>query len=189
LYPEVFNGITLGGVYIHEPGALISNILIALLSLVLVMAIKKPLDPFQKYWTLFIAFIGCSALGGVLTHGFPQVLGQEGFYYTWAIKNTFIPAANFCAGYITLAIALPRWRTQLQRFLLAKAILISILLFYYYNFIPAVIDLGFTYILVLVFARRLRKTNGNFHPIFLAFLVALLSGPLYLIKYDIDPLW
>lgn len=108
MYPTTFPGITLSGIYIHEPGGLITDLLIAVVSLWLVIRLKKPNDLFDKYWTLFIAMIGLGAAGGVLVHGIPTVLGPKLFYIIWVAKNVFIPIGNLFASYIILSTLFPQ---------------------------------------------------------------------------------
>ncbi len=189
MYPKAFNGITFLDVYIHEPGGLITDSAIAFLCLYLCWKVGRPRDSFQKYWLLFIAFVGLGGLGGALVHGFPTVLGEELFYWMWVLKNIFLPAANLSASYIVLVTVFPEKGKQLKVALWAKFFLANVLMAYTYSFLPIVVDLAITYVLLIYFCFKLKEKIKPYSKIFYAFIVAFLSGFLFIIKYDIDPIW
>lgn len=189
MYPEVFSGITVSGIYIHEPGGLITDLLIAFLCLALLLKLPDLKDTFQKYWALFIAMIGLGGVGGALVHGFPTVLGESLFYWMWALKNVFLPIGNYFAAYVILTAAFPEKMRWLNALILIKMLIANIFMFYTYSFLPIVIDIALTYFLVIWLSVRLMKTIPAYREIRNAFLVAFFSGFLYLIKYDIDPVW
>lgn len=189
MYPTTFPGITFQGVYIHEPGGLITDLLIALVSLILVIRLGRPNDLFDKYWTLFIAMIGMGAAGGVLVHGIPTVLGPTLFYIIWVLKNIFIPVGNFFASYIILATLFPEKIKLIKTVFWLKAILATAAMMIWYSFTPIVVDLGITYILVIWMSNRLKRELHEYRIIQNAFLIAFFSGFLFLFKVDIDPVW
>lgn len=187
MYPENLDGIYFDDIYVHEPGALISNAAICALSFVLYLFLGKSTSRFYSDWKNFILFIGIGAFGGLFTHGFPTYLGEMGMYIMWGVKNTFVVFANFFA-----AMAVVRRCEKFdfyRRLLLAKAVLVSIALFSFYSFLPAVIDLAFTYILVIYMLTASPATDRASRVLRGAFILAFLSGFLYLIKYDVDRLW
>jgi hypothetical protein len=183
MYPEVLNGLEFLGLYVHEPGGLISNLLIALSCLVISLQHRDVRTPFQKDWVLFVICIGLGATGGSLVHGFSTYLGRDGFYYTWAVKNSFVPLANFFA---LRAMARPGFRNlrSLNLILGFKALSIIFLLFFLYSFLPAVVDLAITYVLVIALAWKFRQKVPAYRYFLTAFLVALFSGGFYLFKME-----
>lgn len=189
MYPEVFSGITVSGIYIHEPGGLITDMLIAILCLVLLLKLPVLKDSFQKYWALFIAMIGLGGVGGALVHGFPTVLGESLFYWMWALKNVFLPIGNYFAVYVIFKTAFPAQMRWLNPIIVIKMLVANAFMFYTYSFLPIVIDIGLTYVLVIWLSQRLSKKIGAYKNIRNAFLVAFFSGFLYIFKYDIDPVW
>lgn len=189
MYPEILSGITVSGVYIHEPGGLITDMMIAALCLGLLLKLSGPKDAFQKYWTLFIAMIGLSGLGGALVHGFPTVLGEELFYWMWALKNVFLPIGNYFASYVILCALFPEQMKTLKPILVLKMIGINVIMFLSYSFLPIVVDIAITYVLVIWLSGRLISEIKAYRTIRNAFLVAFFSGFLYIFKYDIDPVW
>lgn len=189
MYPEVFSGITVSGIYIHEPGGLITDMLIAILCLVLLLRLHVLKDSFQKYWALFIAMIGLGGVGGALVHGFPTVLGESLFYWMWALKNVFLPLGNYFAAYVILKAAFPSQMHWLHWLIVIKMLAANVFMFYTYSFLPIVIDIALTYILVIWLSAGLSKKIAAYRYIRNAFLVAFFSGFLYILKYDIDPVW
>lgn len=187
MYPEKLDGIYFNDIYIHEPGALISNAAIFALSFALFMYLGKLHSRFCSDWKNFILLIGVGALGGIFTHGFPTYLGENGMYLLWGIKNSSVVFANFFAA---MAVIRRCENFNLfRRLLLIKAILVSSALFYFYNFLPAVLDLAFTYIFVIYMLSASVSIDRASRILRGAFILALLSGFLYLVKYDVDRLW
>ena len=189
MYPEVFSGITVSGIYIHEPGGLITDLLIAIVCLTVLLKLPRLKDTFQKYWALFIAMIGLGGVGGALVHGFPTVLGESLFYWMWALKNVFLPIGNYFAAYVILSVAFPAKMRWLNILIVIKMVVANAFMFYSYSFLPIVIDIALTYFLVISLSIRLMKIIPAYKQIRNAFLVAFFSGFLYLLKYDIDPVW
>lgn len=189
MYPKVFSGITVSDIYIHEPGGLITDLLIAIVCLALLLKLPSLKDTFQKYWALFISMIGLGGLGGALVHGFPTVLGESLFYWMWALKNVFLPIGNYFAAYVILSVAFPEKMRWLNILILIKMVVANAFMFYTYSFLPIVIDIALTYFLVISLSIRLMKIIPAYKQIKNAFLIAFFSGFLYLLKYDIDPIW
>lgn len=189
MYPTTFPGITFHGIYIHEPGGLITDFLIALACLICLIKLPRAHDPFEKYWKLFIAMIGLGALGGMLVHGIPTVLGPRNFYTIWVLKNIFIPVGNVYASYIVLITLYPRQRKTIEWLLWAKAGLACAAMIITYSFTPIVVDLGITYVLILSLSQNLKTRSDAYRLIQIAFIIAFLSGFLFIFKVDIDPLW
>jgi len=189
MYPEVLSGITVSGVYIHEPGGLITDMMIAVLCLGLLLNLSAPKDAFQKYWALFIAMVGLAGLGGALVHGFPTVLGEELFYWMWGLKNVFLPIGNYFASFVILKSLFPSKMYFLKPILIVKMVAINVIMFISYSFLPIVMDIGITYILVIWLSGRLILDIKAYSAIRNAFLVAFFSGFLYIFQYDIDPVW
>lgn len=187
MYPEKLDGIYFNEVYIHEPGALISNAAICALSFALFMYLGKSNSRFYSDWKNFILLIGIGALGGIFTHGFPTYLGETGMFLLWGIKNSIVVFANYFA-----AMAVVRRCKKFvlfRRLLILKAILVSGALFSLYNFLPAVLDLAFTYILVIYMLTASASIDRTSRILRGAFILAFFSGFLYLVKYDVDRLW
>lgn len=188
MYPEVFDGLVIGGVYIDQPGALVSNFAVALTGWIIVFATRRTKSPFGNRWRGFVLFIALGATGGVWAHGFPHLFTREGFYLLWGVKNSCVPIANLFAA--TASLILMARRPKFVVFLLvAKAILVTVALFALYSFLPVAIDLGLTYIWVIVATAKHRRTSSATRWVFRAFVLAFASGFLYVFKYDIDPLW
>lgn len=187
MYPENLDGIFFNDIYVHEPGALISNAAICALSFVLFLILGESTSRFYRDWKNFILLIGIGAFGGIFTHGFPTYLGETGMYLLWGIKNTCIVFANYFA---VMAVVRRCEKFDLyRRLLLVKAILVSLALFTVYNFLPAVIDLAFTYILVIYMLTGSASSDRTSRILRGAFILAFLSGFLYIAKYDVDRLW
>lgn len=183
-YPTHLSGVEIAGVYVHEPGGFISNVAVCITSFILVYLIGKPENGMQKNWKLFILFIGLGAFGGSFTHGLPTYLGEKLFFWVWAIKNSFVPVANYFAALDVL----PK-KKWIRIVLAIKAALVIGALFISAKFLPAVADLGLTYLMVIYFAHRLINKNSAYRYIRNAFIIGLLSGSFYIIKYDLDRLW
>lgn len=187
MYPEKLDGIYFNDIYIHEPGALISNAAICVLSFALFSYLGKSHSQFYTDWKNFILMIGIGALGGIFTHGFPTYLGETGMYLLWGIKNSIVVFANFFAA---MAVVRRCENFDLfRRLLFIKAILVSCALFIFYNFLPAVLDLAFTYIFVIYMLSTSVSIDRGSRILRGAFILAFLSGFLYLVKYDVDRLW
>jgi len=183
-YPADLSGVQVAGIYIHEPGGFISNVAVCITSFLLVLFIGRPENSVQKNWKLFILFIGLGALGGSFTHGLPTYLGEKLFFWVWALKNSFVPIANYFASIDVL----PK-KKWIRAVLVIKVAIVIVALFISGKFLPAVLDLAMTYLIVIYFANRLIKVNKAYRYFRNAFILGLLSGTLYIIKYDLDPLW
>lgn len=187
MYPKVFNGITFDGIYIHEPGSVISNLILTLFCIFILVKIGKSENAFQHNWKMFLIFLGLGAFGGIFTHGIPTYLGETGFYWVWAIKGAFIPIAN---TYAILGVKRKlHLSKQVKLLLVLKASTAIVLAVYFYSFLPIVFDLLVTYIAVLVLSFKQKSENGAFYFIFASFVFAFVTGVLYPFKLDIDPLW
>jgi len=189
LYPEIFDGLRIGGVYVHEPGALLSNFALAMTGWIVFFALRKRGDEISRRWSLFAMFLALGTTGGMWVHGFPHLFSPRAFYLLWAVKNSCVPLADFFALSACAAYVPTRWQTTYLVAIAAKAFTAVFLLFLTYSFLPAAVDLGLSYaaILVLTFSDRRRTTYAKW--IFRAFLTALLSGLLYVFKWDVDPVW
>jgi hypothetical protein len=187
MYPQALTGITINEIYVHEPGSVISNIVLTLFCLFILVKIGRSENDFQHNWKMFLVFLGLGAFGGIFSHGFPTYFGETGFFWLWAVKGAFIPVAN---RYAILGVK----RTQniskiVKRVLAIKAILAIALSVYFYNFLPIAIDLMVTYIIVLVYSFKQKNENGAYRLIFASFVFALVTGLIYPFKLDIDPIW
>lgn len=189
MYPTTFPGITFQEIYIHEPGGLITDLLIALVCLAISFKTGRARNDFERYWKLFIVMIGYGALGGALVHGIPTVLGPQMFYAIWVLKNVFIPVGNVYAAFIVLNTLYPQKQSLIEWGLWAKAGLACVAMIVSYSFTPIIVDLAITYLIVLGFSQRLRRISPAYKFIQWAFLIAFLSGFLYIFKVEIDPLW
>ena len=181
-YPIKFDGQEVFGIYIHEPGPLVSNFAIATTCFIVALRFWNVKGYYARSWLLFVLFIGMGATGGMVVHGFPQALSPKQFYFTWAVKNSFVPVANFFAARAVLS---PRIGSvsKLHIILGVKAAIVSILLFLTYQFTPAVVDLVLTYFLVLGTTWKKGVVPGARY-LRRAFLIALGSGFLYLFPFN-----
>jgi len=186
-YPTVFDGQEVFGIYIHEPGPLLSNFAISITCLVLVLRYSDAVGFYARSWLFFILCIGLGATGGMVVHGFPTALNPRSFFLLWAVKNSFVPLANFFAGQAVLAPPVASVY-RLRIFLTLKAAIISVSLFLSYDFLPAVIDLAFTYILVLWMTTKNPAVPGR-SLLRIAFSLALISGLFYLFPFTIMDGW
>lgn len=183
-YPIELKGIEIAGIYIHEPGGLISNLSLCILSFILILSIGKPENSIQRNWKFFILFIGVGALGGSFTHGFPTYLGEQLFFWVWAIKNSFVPIANYFAS----KDVLPQ-KKWIHAILILKVPVVILALFLSGKFLPVVIDLAITYLVVIYFSNKLIVENRAYIYMRNAFILGLASGFLYIVKYDLNDLW
>jgi len=183
-YPTELNGVDIAGVYVHEPGCFLSNVAICIVSFMLFFYVGKPKNNFESNWKKFGLFIGLAAVGGLFTHGFPTYLGESLFFYAWAVKNSFVPIANYFAS----ADVFPKKR-WIKIFIITKAVGVIVLIFLTGKFLPVVVDLGITYFGVIYFSNKLIPINSTYRYIRNSFLIGLLSGPLYIFKYDLHELW
>lgn len=189
MYPEVLSGVTIHGIYIHEPGGFITDMMIAVFCLSALFRLPQPKDDFQKYWSLFIVMIGFGGLGGAVVHGFPTVLGEELFFWLWGLKNVFISVGNWFAVYVILAVLYPRQKKRIHTVLVAKMVVVNLVMFYTFSFVPIVVDIALTYGLVIYFSGKLILPINAYKTIRTAFLIAFFSGFLYIFKVDIDEVW
>lgn len=188
MYPKVFDGIDVYGIYVHEPGGLLSNLLLVLVCFELLRRSKGPQNAFQKYWRLFILYIGLGAAGGMLSHGFPTYLGEVGFFWVWSIKGAFIPVANVFAVFGVLC-STNMFSTKWKNLFWLKAVVITVAMMWTYSFLPVVVDLLITYIFVLTTASKLKKNRADYTFIFNSFLFALVTGLIFPFKLDVHHLW
>lgn len=186
-YPTVLDGKEVFGIYVHEPGSLVSNFAIASVSFFLVWKYSNVKGFYAKSWLYFILCIGLGATGGMVIHGFPTLLTPEEYFFLWGGKNSFIPLANFFAS---LAVLAPKFksRTELSLLLGFKALVVSSLIFITYDFLPAVVDLAITYILVISMTARSDSVPGSRY-LRRAFVLALISGFLYLFPFKLLDGW
>lgn len=186
LYPTELTGIAFYSIYVHEPGSLITNIAIVLVSFILYSRSQtRPLSSFQSYWSYFILCIGIGALGGMIVHGFPNLLSEKAFFILMASKNSFIAIANYFAA-MAMFTLIYRKPAKLPGILfLLKSFAVIAFLFITNSFTPAVIDLSFTYFFVLIVTLRYASNREDVLSIRNAFIVALLSGPIFLLGYDL----
>jgi hypothetical protein len=187
MYPTEFDGTLIGGIYVHEPGALLSNFAIALTCLVVLVLQRKARGFHAKMWLLFVACIGLGATGGMVVHGFPRLLEPREFFLLWWVKNSFVPLANYFASYAVLFYRVGA-SPVLRIALVLKVVFISVLLYLAYNFLPAVVDLALTYLVVVACTLKPSNIPGR---VFLlrAFGLALISGVLYLFPFSLFEGW
>ncbi|HKK38991.1 MAG TPA: hypothetical protein VJ949_06215, partial [Cryomorphaceae bacterium] len=133
-YPTELTGQEIGGIYIHEPGALVSNIAIALTCLIIAIANRNVKTRAARFWILFVICIGVGASGGVISHGFPTYLSPEQYFAVWWVKNDFILLANLFAGLAVFSLTdIPsRILTVILSF---KFLLAALLLFVLFDFL------------------------------------------------------
>lgn len=189
MYPVDLNGVYLHGIYIHEPSGLISNFLMAIFGIYCFVNLRPFRNHLQRHYALFLLFLGLASVGGIFTHGFPTHLGEQLFFWAWFLKNSLVPVANYFAAMAIIPALYPESLRGYKPFFIGKAIVVVILLYVFYSFLPAVADLAVTYIFALILSiKAIGKVAGavQFRN---AFVIAILSGTLYLVKYDIDPLW
>ncbi len=188
MYPEVLDGLVVGGVYIDEPGGLLSNFALALTGWIIFFTTRNTESQFGNRWRGFVLLIALGATGGMWTHGFPHLFTREGFFVLWGVKNSFVPLANLIAGSACLMLMETQHKFAMI-LLMAKAILVTVAMFALYSFLPVAIDLGLTYVWVIVTTAKRSRQSDSQRWIFRAFVLAFASGFLYVFKYDIDPLW
>ena len=124
----------------------------------------------------------------MLSHGFPTYFGETGFYWVWGIKSAFVPVANVFAVLGVLSnrpSEIKKWQTILW----VKALLVCIAFMWVYNFVPVIVDLLVTYIIVLINTTKQRKSSPSFKLLHASFVFALVTGLLYPLKLDLHHLW
>jgi hypothetical protein len=188
LYPKEFNGFSMGDIYIHEPGGMISNILVMGFSLWFAIKLISPRSEYGRNWRNFYFCLSFGTLGGAVIHGLPHLLSEPVFYYIWAVKNSFVPIANFFAMMSLVQILAKKGVGFWRQMLALKCALSIISLWWFYSFLPAVIDLAITYLLIIAITSKNDQIAG-FKTLRTSFIIAVLSGTLYIVKYDLDPLW
>lgn len=197
MYPDRPEGIFIGEVYLHEPGGLITNLMILAASAALLYRMRGQGAGWMVKWKLFLLCLGVAAFGGIFTHGFPLLFTESEFYTVWWLKNSFVPLGNFFAaaalvpyifGRPESAFFAPGMR-RVMWFFIAKAVLVSFLLFYTRSFLPAVLDLAFTWFTAIYAAQIMRKSIPGGGALLTAFAVAVLSGLMYLKPWHIDAHW
>lgn len=181
-YPTELTGQEIGGIYVHEPGALVTNIAIALTCFALAIVHKELKIKESKYWALFIISIGVAATGGVISHGFPTYISPEQYFAVWWVKNDFILLGNLFAGLAVFSL-IPFPRRKLKLILVAKFVVVALLMFVTYDFLPAVIDLALTYVAILVITWN-KAEVAEAKILKRSFLIALFSGILYLFPFN-----
>jgi hypothetical protein len=189
MYPNVFDGLTLAGLYVHEPGGALTNILLAILGFYLIYRMSRKITPFGKYWRYFILMLALASTGGILTHGFPQLLGPNWFFVIWSAKNAFVPIGNYLATLAFIFALFPERAEKLRWLFAAKALLIIVSAMVLYSFTPIAIDLGATYIMIFALSQKHIHTMPGARHFRNAFAVAILSGISYIMKFDIDYHW
>ncbi len=185
MYPSELTGLEFSGVYIHEPGSVLSNLLIVIACILFLAKLKPIQTQFAKNWKLFIGILGLAAFGGMISHGIPTYLGRTGFYIVWALKGILVPLANVYA--IKGALSSEQ-NSKYGRLIWIKVILASIALCVVYNFVPAIVDLLISYIVILIVSFK-KKDMKQYAWIYYSFLFAFLTGLLFPFKVDIDPIW
>ncbi|MGB6037676.1 MAG: hypothetical protein WBG42_15480 [Cryomorphaceae bacterium] len=181
-YPTELTGQEIGGIYIHEPGALVSNIAIALTCFIIAIVNRNVERRSSRLWILFVICIGVAASGGMVSHGFPTYLSPEQYFAVWWLKNDFVLLGNLFAGLavFTLTDVSPR---KLTLVFIAKFIVAATLLFILFDFLPAVVDLALTYIAILIITWK--KTGIQSAKLLKqSFLIALFSGVFYLFPFS-----
>jgi len=197
MYPVDNSGLFFGNVYLHEPGGLVTNLLILFLSVFLVVKMRGIRGPWMAKWRLFLFCLGMASFGGIFTHGFPLLFTEEEFYLVWGIKNSFVPIGNFFASVALIPFA-ARTTNDLRngkslRFwtlvLAVKAVTVICMLFYTHSFSPAVVDLAVTYFLAIGATVCMRSNIPGATVLLAAFLTAFFSGFMYLTPWNFDPHW
>jgi hypothetical protein len=77
---------------------------------------------------------------------------------------------------------------RVKKIFLVKALLMAVLLYFTYNFAPAAIDLGLTYVFIISIAWKNAQSKPASY-LFKGFLVAFLSGIFYLFPFSILDGW
>jgi hypothetical protein len=186
-YPTQLTGQEIGGIYIHEPGALVSNIAIALTCFTIAIFYRNVKKRESRFWVLFIISLGVAATGGVLSHGFPTYLTPEEYFAVWWVKNDFVLLANLFSSLAIFSLTAFPIR-KLTYVLIAKFILAAFLLFIAFDFLPAVFDLAITYIAILIITWNKTEKAGVKY-IKQSFLIALISGFFYLFPFTLLDGW
>lgn len=193
MYPETITGLHLHGVYIHEPGSVITNFFILLWSVVLLIRLKANGGFWTDYWRIFLLCLGLASFGGMFTHGVPLMFTKTEFYALWGLKNAFIVIGNLFATMALLRVHFVRLLSftgnGLLIFLVLKAVVVLALMVSSKSFTPVVIDLGFTYIFALATTFYYRNQFSASALLFKAFLIAFLSGLLYTFPWHVHPQW
>ncbi len=186
-YPTELTGQEIGGIYIHEPGALASNTAIALTCFTIAILSRNVKKRESRFWVLFVICLGVAATGGVLSHGFPTYLTTEEYFTVWWVKNDFVLLANLFSSLAVFSLTVFSSR-RLTYILVAKFVLAAFLLFVVFDFLPAVIDLAITYIAILVITWNKTERAGVKY-IKQSFLIALVSGFFYLFPFSLLDGW
>jgi len=186
-YPTELTGQEFGGIYIHEPGALLSNIAIAITCFFIAWANRNVKTRAARFWVLFVICIGLGATGGTISHGFPTYLSPEHYFAVWWVKNDFILLANLFAGLAVFSLTEVS-RRKLTVILGFKFLLAVILLFVLFDFLPAVIDLALTYIAIIAITWS-RTDIPGVRSLKQSFIIALVSGVFYLFPFSLLNGW
>lgn len=181
-YPTELTGQEILGVYIHEPGALVSNVAISLTCFIIAIANRNVKIRSSRLWVLFVICIGVAATGGMISHGFPTYLSREQYFAVWWLKNDFVLLGNLFAGLAVFSMTSVSPR-NLTWILIAKFITGATLLFFLFDFLPAVIDLALTYSAILIITWNKTEIR-NAKILKQSFLIALFSGVFYLFPFN-----
>jgi hypothetical protein len=186
-YPTELTGQEIAGIYIHEPGVLLSNVAIVITCFAIAIVNRNVKGRASRFWVLFTICLGVAATGGVISHGFPTYLSPEEYFAVWWVKNDFVLLANLYAGLAVFSLTdLPP--RKLAIILVIKFILSALLLFVLYDFLPAVVDLALTYIAILVITWNRTEMRGVKY-LKQSFLIALVSGAFYLFPFSLLDGW
>lgn len=175
----------------HEPGGVLTNFILLVIGTYVCLSLRHRSDVYARYWSRFVLLLSLASAGGLVTHGFPQVLSPNGFFLLWWAKNALIPLACTYALYGALALrpgfrqigALPAIAA------LAKAAVVMALMAYFYSFNPVAADLGITYFVVIGLAWPYRAVHPGARLLVWAFAVAVAGSISFIIKYDPHPHW
>lgn len=188
-YPQTLNGIYIGSVYLHEPGGFVTNLGLLIFSLVYFFWSKSHSTAFAVNWRYFFLSFALASFGGLFTHGFPTWLGPKWFTIIWLIKNSFVSVGN---SFAILALA-AAYRVRNQRLIIGLMVLkCSVVMMFLYklnNFLPAAIDLGVTYIVLIFISGYRYRSSLSMRYIFWAFISAVFSGIWYIVKFDVHYQW
>lgn len=195
MYPTELTGLFIEDIYFHEPGSCITNIFILLFAFYLLVSMRHLSGIWALRWKLFLASLGIASFGGIFTHGFPLLFSASDFYWVWGAKNTFVPIGNYFASMALLTTLFemkhidPR-KLLLWRLVLAtKAVAVVLAMFYTYSFVPVVLDLALTYFFAIFATRHLYRTLEGAKWLYAGFLIAAVSGFLYLFPWAIHVHW
>lgn len=195
MYPVELTGLFVNDVYFHEPGSCITNVFILLFSIYLVATMRHLKGKWALRWKLFLASLGIAAFGGIFTHGFPLIFSENGFFWAWGLKNTFVPIGNYFASMALVTTLLSKQQVDAKKLLqwrtvfAVKGAAVVLAMFYSYSFVPVVLDLALTYFFAIFATQHLYRSLEGAKWLFAGFLIAALSGFLYLFPWAIHAHW